>query len=351
MRHLLPCALHCIGINVQNGVIALFEHKDIDKYSFDEIPVDRECVFMSEIYMKEFSEALIEMLEGGVTNPHEVGYVSYAVVRRINEYSLDLSWYPNIHTRFHEVSISLPKDKIKKTVDCWRYDVDPHIFVDHEWLEQLYTREYSVFALIDAIGVKDAIRNNLLTKEKLICLRDKLDSLAEQHTDISFISFADSLILKSNWSVGYFRRGIECSYEPESILKIIAEIMGIYRGVLGLEIYSVLTQGSNEYYEEPLLHISKSKNHICLNSLGVPFAELLAIESAAKAAIKKGTHPPAELYMDEQYYHSLNFEVGYHKNKKPKNTYKAIMKTEESNYFYAACDDVISSLRPQRKKH
>lgn len=329
----------------------MFEHKDIDKYSFEDIPLNQDCVLMSEKYMEEFSIALVGMLEGKSKSPYEVGYVSFVAGRQINDNSLDLSWYPNVHTRFHEVSISIPKDKIITSVGCGQYDVKPYIFVEHDWLEQLYTREYSVFALIDAIGVKEAIRDNLLTKELLVDLRNRIDALAEQHSDISFISFADSLILKSNWSVGYFHKGIECSYEPESILNIICEIQEIYRDVLGLEIYSVVTQGSNEYYEEPLLHISPSKNHICLNSLGVPFAELLAIESAAKSAIKNGTHGLSDLYMDEQYYHSLNFEFEYKKNDKPKNTYKAIMKTEEPSYFYASCDDIIENLTSDGEKH
>lgn len=322
----------------------MFEHKDIDKYSFDEIPIDQDCYFMSEIYMEEFGDALIKMLSNG-DNPYGVGYGSYVAVRKINENSIELSWYPNVHTRFHEVSISLPKDMFKASVGCWKYDVKPYIFVDHDWLEKLFTREYSVFSLIDAIGVKDAIRSNLLTKDKLLQLRNKLDELAAQHEDISFISFADSLILKSNWSVGYFRKGIECSYEPESFLRIIKKIQGIYKEVLDLDIYAVLTQGSNEYYEEPLLHISDTRNHICLNSLGVPFAELLAIERAAKSAFKNKIHPHAEIYMDEQYYHSLNFEAGFDKNKKPNNTYKAIMKSVEPSYFYASCDELLSNLR------
>ena len=127
-------------------------------------------------------------------------------------------------------------------------------------------------------------------------------------------------------------------------MKIIKDIQAIYQDVLGLNVYAVLTQGSNEYYEEPLLHISKTKNHICLNSLGVPFAELMAIESSAKSALKSGVHPPAEVYMDEQYYHSLNFKIGFEKNTKPKNTYKAIMKTEEPNYFYSPCDELLNNL-------
>ena len=322
----------------------MFENSDIDKYTFDEIPLDRDCLLMSVNYIEEFNESLEKMLRRDECNPYEVGYVSPVAIRKINDNSLELSWYPNTHTRFHEVSITLPKDKIKICVGCWQYDIKPYIFVDHEWLEQLHLREYSVFALVDAIGVKTAIRDNLLSKAMLIELRDKIDNLAERYENISFISFADSLILKSNWDVGYFHKGVECSYRPETFLTVVKEIESIYEEVLGLKVYAVLTQGSNEYYGESLLHISSSKNHICLNSLGVPFAELLAIESAAKEAIKSGVHSPMQLYIDEQFYHSLQFKFEFEKNKKPKNTYSAIMKSHQPSYFYSSCDELIANL-------
>ncbi len=323
----------------------MFEHEYIDKYGFDDIPLNQDCMLMSEQYIEEFSVALIKMLLGEEVNPYEVGYVSHVAGRKINTNSIEFSWYPNVHTKFHEVSINIPKDKVKACIGCWRYDIKPYIFVDHEWLKHLYIREYSVFALIDAIGVKNAIRDNLIIKEKLVKLRDMIDALAEQHKDISFISFADSLIMKSNWSVGYFKKGIKCTYEPEVFLSIIKKIQRIYREVLGLEVYAVLTQGSNEYYDESLLHISHTRNHICLNSLGLPFAELLAIEGAAKTAIKSKVHPPAEIYMDEQYYHSLKFKFEFDKNNKPKNVYRAILKTVNPYYFYSSLDELLNNLR------
>lgn len=323
----------------------LFENIYIDKYSFEEIPLDTDCFLMSESYMHEFDDALEKMIQRKESNPYEVGYVSPVAIRRINNQSLDLSWYANTHSRFHEVSITLPKDKIKICVACSQYDIKPYIFVDQEWLEQLYLREYSVFALIDAINVKVAIRDNLLTKKKLIELRGRIDELAKKHDDISFISFADSLILKSNWDVGYLHSGVECSYRPEILLTVVKDIEKIYQEVLSLKIYAVLTQGSNEYYGESLIHISESKNHICLNSLGVPFAELLAIENAAKNAIKLGVHPPMQLYIDEQFYHSLQFKFEFKKNDKPKNTYSAIMKSQKPCYFYSSCDVLIKNLQ------
>ena len=294
--------------------------------------------------MEEFDEALEKMLRGEECNPYEVGYVAYISVRTINSNSLDLSWYPDNHTRFHEVSIILPRDMVKVCVGCGHYDIMPYIFVDQGWLEHLHLRKYSIFALIDAIGVKSAIRNNALTKDKLTELRAKIDDLAETENDISFISFADSLILKTNWNVGYFDKNIKCSYKPEKILHVIKKLDHIYQEVLNLPIYAVLTQGSNEYYGEPLLHISKSQNHICLNSLGVPFAELLAIESSAKSAIKSDIHPPMQLYLDDQFYYSIKFKLEFEKNKKPKNSYSAIMKSSRTNYFYSSCDVLIENL-------
>jgi hypothetical protein len=127
-------------------------------------------------------------------------------------------------------------------------------------------------------------------------------------------------------------------------LYVIKELDCIYEEVLGLKIYAVLTQGSNEYYGESLLHISKTQNHICLNSLGVPFAELLAIESASKKAIKSRLHPPMQLYLDEQFYHSLQLKSDFEKNSKPKNSYVAIMKSHQPSYFYSTCDELISNL-------
>ncbi len=322
----------------------MFEHDYIDNHSFENIPLNQDCMLMSEQYMEEFSAALMSMLAGEDINPYTVGYVGHVAGRTITANSIEMSWYPNTYTRFHEVTISIPRDKIKACIGCWQYDIKPYVFVDHEWLEHLYTREYSVFALIDAIGVKNAIRDNLLDKKKLIKLRSMIDMLAEEYQDVSFISFADSLILKSNWAVGYFPKGIDCTYEPEIFLRIIEKIKAIYRSVLDLDIYAVLTQGSNEYYDESLLHISTTKNHICLNSLGLPFAELLAIENAAKTALRKKTHAPAEIYMDEQYYHSLKFKHKFDKSDKPRNTYKAIMKSEVPQYFYSSLDTLLSNL-------
>lgn len=54
-----------------------------------------------------------------------------------------------------------------------------------------------------------------LSRDKLVKLRDRINDVAARHPDISFISFADSILLKSNWYVGIVGSGVKYSYEPD----------------------------------------------------------------------------------------------------------------------------------------
>ena len=93
-----------------------------------------------------------------------------------------------------------------------------------------------------------------------------------------------------------------------------------------------------------MLHISKTKNHISLNSLGIPFSQLQSIEATARNAIKDELHNPAELYMDERYYHSLNFRHEFEKSKRLSNIYQTKMMGTPSKYYYMSIKDVMENL-------
>jgi len=273
-----------------------------------------------------------------------VGYVSYVAAKKVNEYSIELSWYTNIYDRFHVISITLPRDQFVACVGCWRCDEKPRIFVKSAWLENIYLRSYSVFALIDADYFKKALECGEITRDKLIRLRSEIDSVSAKHPNILFISFADSLLLKSNWSVGYFKNSIKCNYEPEVFIDLASEINTIYQATLGVSTHAVITQGSNEYYDDSLRHISKSENHISLNSLGIPFAQLMEIEETAKKASKAEEHPRSELYMDGQYYHSLKYKHGFDKNAGACYTYQSKMVGTPCKYFYSSLNNIFSNL-------
>ena len=79
--------------------------------------------------------------------------------------------------------------------------------------------------LIDAIGVKAALSNGTLTRLKLVALRDKIDEISARYPDVAFVSFADSLLLKSNWVVGHRGSEITYTYEPETIVRLLPDVM------------------------------------------------------------------------------------------------------------------------------
>ena len=300
---------------------------------------------VDDIYLEEYERAMLMFFDGA--DYEVVGYVSYVSARKINTLTLELSWYPNTYDRFHEVSVSLSRDQFTTCVGCWQYDEKPRIFVKSGWLEQIHLRLNSIFAMVDAIGVKKALEEGQLTRERLIKLRERIDELAQRYPDISFISFADSLLLKSNWTVGYHKSEIDYNYNPEIFVHLVCKLNEIYKSTLGLEVYAVIAQGSNEYYEDNLLHISESRNHISLNSLGIPFAQIMEIEAAARTSIKRGIHPPSDLYMDEKYFHSLKFKFRFEKKSQPKNAYQSKMIGTPSHYYYSGFNTILENLKEE----
>jgi hypothetical protein len=258
---------------------------------------------------------------------------------------IEIRWFANVYDRFHEVKTLLPRDAFVAAALSWNYDKRPTIFVRSDWLTRLHLRSNSVFAMIDAAGMTDAIKAGRLTREKLLELRDRIDAVAALHTDISFISFADSLLLKTNWVVGMVNSGVRYNYNPEALILLFRELRTVYQAVLNLGIYGVFAQGSNEYYDDPLLHVSASKNHISLNSLGLPFAQIMQIEAAARAAIRRGEHEPHELYLDEDFFRSLRFTHYEYKGQVRSAFYNPKMTTQPGRYHYHQCDDLLRELK------
>jgi hypothetical protein len=327
----------------------VFDHDLIKKHEFENIPLDRELYLMDEKWMPDYERSLLTLFSGGERD--HVGYISYAAARAIGAEAIELSWYPNVFDRLHEVRVILPRSQFVVCTECWQWDEKPRIFVRSDWLTNLHLRAYSVFALIDAIGVKEALANSTPTRPKLVALRDKIDEIAARYYPaIAFISFADSLLLKSNWFVGQWDSATHYTYEPEAIIRILPEIDSAYRDILGMNIYAVITQGSNEYYDDDLLHISPARNHISLNSLGLPFAQLMAIDGAARNAIRDGVHAPAEVYMDENFLRSLRLDYNFRKSNESKYLYVAPMASGPSYYYLGSSQTLLDSLDSSEKQ-
>ena len=327
----------------------MFDHPDIQIYPFEQIPLGQDIFLMEERWMAPFAAALIKSIEGNGDSAYTVGYYSAVSARSIGPNSIEMSWYPNTYDRFHEVRITFPRSAFIACVASWQYDYKPVVFVHGDWLNNLYMRSHSVFALIDAINVKKALSDGRMTRTGLVELRNRLDAIAASCPDVAFISFADSLLLKSNYAVGTYNSEVAYTYDPEGILRQLPAIRMAYKSIFGLDIYAVVTQGINEYHDDGLLHVSSAGNHISLNSLGLPFAQTQAIEQAARRAIKDGLHAPADVYLDETFYHSLRFKRGFDKNSVARFPYKTPMAAEPGYYFPVTFELLADHLVPTDK--
>lgn len=301
---------------------------------------------MDAQWITAFEREWIKTFNGEEAEPYQVGYVSYVSARSVGNDWIELSWYPNIHDRFHEVPVFLPKSAFVTCVDVWEYDGKPKVFVQSDWLTDLHERPLAAFAIVDAIGVKDLLRTGRLQPELLRSLRDRIDAVAEQYPDFAFISFADSLLVKQVWSVGHVHSSIKYTYSPELLLPVVSELIQAFKEALGLSAYGIMTQGLNAYSDDISLYRSAQGNHVSLNTLGLPFAHLMAIEVAARHAIKKGIHAPAELYLDSTFFRSLKMRFEFEKNRLETYPYLSpITKSPKATYVATSVGEIIGNLK------
>jgi hypothetical protein len=317
----------------------LFEYEKFDKYDFKDIPLNEDVYIIDEIYLKEYETQLLKFFDDGA-DFDPVGYCVSASVHTVSDTSADIIINIDIWKRFHNVNITLPKDQFVACVGSWQIDEKPHLFVKSEWFKTLYLRNYSIFAFIDVADFAKKYNKGEIQRDQLLSIRDQIDDLAKEHKNtITFITFADTLILKSNWTTA----NLEYTYSPNVFIDLSVKINKIYSDTIGLSTYTIITQGSNEYYGDVLLHIAG--NHICLNSLGVPFEQLKQIEIAAKQAISDETHKKEDIYMDSQYFYSLNFTLSFDKSLVPSNKYQSKLTTSPLKYYYSSYKRIVENLK------
>jgi hypothetical protein len=293
-----------------------------------------------EIYIEDYKQSIADRDNGGEWKP--VGYVCFVAVKRVTLDIIELSFFPITSDRRHELPIVLPRDQIITCVRAWNWDERPTLFVKSEWLERTLSRLNCVFGLIDAIGVRNKLETGVAINEQLSKLRAGLDEIASRYPQISFVSFADSVLLKSNWSLGD-----KYTYDPETVLNVFTEIRSLFKESLGLPVYGVFTQGSNEYYADSSMHVSK--NHVCLNSLGAPFADLNSIDAAARRDYKENPHSD-DLYLDELYFNSLRLNSKFKKSVLDWNSYTMSISKARAWYAHVSSGEVLKNLKPARKK-
>jgi hypothetical protein len=337
------------GERTLNHAAAMFDHPKMDRYDIDDIPLDRDLYLRDAKHMAEYDRGFVEFMEGRAQDWKPAGYVTFVAGRRITAAVVELSWFEDIFVRFHSLPLDLPRDQIVACVGSWQCDEKPTIFVNGEWLESLYARMHCVFGMVDAIGVRDSLAAGPAFEERLGPLRIQLDAVASRFPRCLFLSFADSVIFKSQWTAGKHSSGEDYSYQPERMLEIYRAIRDGIREALGLDSYGILTQGTNAYPHDGLFHQSPTLNHISLNSLGAPFADLTTINETVRLALRSKQHAAHELYLEEELFLSLQLRFEYKKRDTAlRYPYVRSLNKTMSRYVCASAGELLANLRPPK---
>jgi hypothetical protein len=323
----------------------MFTHPQFRQLQIAEIPLDSDLIIMDEKWIADYEREWIRVFDSNEGDPYSVGYVTRVAARSVGDGWVELSWYVNINDRFHELPLFLPEDRIVACVDVQAYDEKPHIFVRSDWLVDIHEKPLATFALVDVIGTKTLLQTGRLPSASLHALRARIDVIADKYPHLAFVSFADALLVKQVWSVGHVESAIRYTYSPEAIFPTIRDLHLAIEETLGVEAYTIMAQGMNAYGDQGALHISAHQNHVSLNSLGVPFAQLLAIETAVRRALKARTHGACGLYMDSLLHRSLKLDYAF-RDSLPLWPYQSPMtRAAGATYLATSIQAVLENLR------
>lgn len=326
----------------------MFDASYFQKHRIEDFPRDTDAYLRSEKFMAEYEQVFAEV-EGGA-EWRNVGYVSFIAVRDVTLHYVHLTWFVNIFDRFHEIQVDLPRSQIVIAIEAGSWDEKPTIFVRDDWIENLYRKVNCIFGMVDAADVRDALRNGYQFEKRLPKFRDAVDKIASRYPTVVFISFADTVLLKAGWKPNHSKEE-NYKYEPERLLLIFRHLKKAFRETLGFDAYGVFTQGANEFSSDPtLLHIAASSNHVCLNSLGAPFADLKAIDSAARQAIRRGDHIRHELYLDSSFYYSLRDRPADHRGQSTEFPYVTSIRQSPATYFACSLSDFNGTEQQQARR-
>lgn len=280
----------------------MFENLIFEKYGFKEIPLQSDILVSDEKWMSEYESMYMYALSGGLEYYDQHSFS--AMVSESSDQSLSIRIQINHFDRNHAIDVQIHHQDITQIVGCSKFNGKPTIFVRSNWLNRFESRKHSIYALVDGAGMKKALQLGGIDSHKFTAFRAKIDESSNRHDKIGYISFADSVILKQDWRICEYAR-----YSPEEMIAVVGDIRNAFRDCFSISAYAVFTQGINEYQDPGIFHFSDSKNHICMNSFGTPFAQLTEIEKSARDMVHNKPHEGCDFYFSETAFRSLEFMI------------------------------------------
>ncbi|OGU30409.1 MAG: hypothetical protein A2057_11790 [Ignavibacteria bacterium GWA2_35_9] len=286
-------------------------------YKYEEIPINRDIFIISGFQLKDFEKHWQHYFSvENIELKHPNNFLNYKVgyVQKLTNNSLEINIGLNTFIRFHGASRILPSAKVLACVEFTSIGDKPYLIVDGDWFEDNEKAIFSSYAMVDAIGMRSLLEQvGNITETQINNFKSMINNIASEYEEYFFLTYADSVIVKSNW-IPKDREYVK-TYQPEILLKVINRIFDSFKSAFHLDAYAVITQGANQVMGNSNFEISPEKNHIFFSSLGAHFAELFEIDRVIRENIKNGIHSRKNLYLSNSFFLTLQFHKYEQQNK------------------------------------
>src|SRR5690606_15925752 len=125
-----------------------------------------------------------------------------------------------------------------------------------------------------------------------------VDKFCNQNKDLTFLTCADNIIIKSGWEFVTENS----KYQPEKLVITVNQLMAEIKKETQISSYAIMTQGANYVDEKNLTHSVTPKNHFFMGSISVPFIEAFEIDSDIRKRIKNKEIEKMPFYIEQSFY-------------------------------------------------
>jgi hypothetical protein len=285
----------------------LKSHTDhIEFYEITDVPLYKDSFLVSDDNLEKIEKQWVEFLASDCdyekwVHPNRLMDYIPCSISSVTETHLNITILLDRSSRFHTISKSLPTKFFKTAFKVFSSEKRPFIVVDQKWFRNLRSSIYSAYVLIDFVGIRSLLNENgEFPSAKLNSIKSIVDKFSDQNKDLTFLTCADNIIIKSGWTLN----SNLSKYQPEKLIKSVYQLMTQIKNDTEISSYAILTQGANYVDETNLTNGKTPENHFFISSISVPFIEAFEIDENVRKRIREGEIDKMQFYIENSFYTS-----------------------------------------------
>lgn len=293
------------------------QKEHIEFYGISNIPLNKDSFLLSDQWLERIEQQWTEFLSPNCdyekwTHPNSLMDYIPCHILSVNESHINITLLIDRSSRFHTISKILPTKFFRTAFKVFSSEKRPYIIVDQAWFFNLRNSIYSAYVLIDFVGIRNLLNEyGEFPSDTLNSIQSIVNKFCNQNKDLTFLTCADNIIIKSGWEFGT----VNSKYKPENLIVTVNQLMTEIKKETQISSYAIMTQGANYVDERNLTQSITPKNHFFMSSISAPFIEAFEIDFDIRKRIKNKEVEKMPFYIEQSFYISTKRE--YYSSEEP----------------------------------